>query len=107
MKDLKKELYSLMEELDIFHEEPCSMEENKTFNELRNKKGNLPEGVYKYDNSLSYYRLVKTDLSSEELNNLMMYRQTSYLKTIKNSIVFFVFLTITSILGWLFIAFNS
>ncbi|WP_458788409.1 hypothetical protein, partial [Vallitalea sediminicola] len=92
-------------ELDILHE-PCSMKENKTFKELRNKKENLPEGVYKYDNSDSYYRLAKTDLSSEELNNLMMYRQTSYLRTIKNSMVFFVFLTIASILVWLFFAFN-
>lgn len=100
MKNLRQELNNIMFELDIFQKLPCSKEENKIFNNLKKNNEKLPDGVYEYSNFYNneYYRIEKTDLTDEEIEDLMKYRQIFYLKSIKDSMIFFQIFAIISIL---------
>jgi len=74
----------------------CSKEEQKEFKTMQKNKQPLPNDV-KADDS-GYFRFVDTALTQEELSQLYVYRQLSYLKSIRNSMYFFVTLTIISLI---------
>ena len=102
MKDLRNELRQLKFDLDLIQKDYCSKEEAKQYRKMVKARQSLPDGV-KSDET-GYFRYVEIDLSKENLDNLILYRQTSYLKSIKNSMIFFVFLTIVSLIISLVIA---
>jgi len=100
LKDLKQELQENMLELDIVQKQPCLEEEIKNIEEMKKNNTKLPEGIIeeKGMDGTFYYRLVKTDLTDEELKNLIAFRQLSYLKSIRNSLCFSVIVTIIGFL---------
>jgi hypothetical protein len=53
-----------------------------------------------------FYRYIDTDLSEQEIKQLFLYRQTAYLRSIKNSMIFFVVLATISLIASLIIAIN-
>ena len=97
MKDLKKELFELRVELDIIQSVYCSKDEEKQIKELTKHKQLLPDDIHTESDG-THFRFVNTDISKEDLDELLLYRQIKYLKTIKNSIIFFVVLTVISII---------
>lgn len=64
----------------------------------------MPYGVYAGE-YVNYYRFEKVDLSEDEIRELLLYRQVSYIKTIKNCVLFFVVLTVISIIGSIIFSF--
>ncbi len=101
MSSLRDELKDLYLELGIFEKYPCSKEENKQFGELANNREQLPDGVHQANDG-SFYRFVKTDMSKEEIEELLLCRQICYLKTIKTAVIFLAALPIVGLfLGWL------
>ena len=100
MSNLKKELNEIMLELGLVRHEPCSLEENDKYQKMERKDENLPDGISSDEDSAYpiFKKIVTSDLSTEEINNLMMYRQTLYLKSIKSSMIFFVVLSIISLI---------
>jgi hypothetical protein len=90
---------SLRQELDLYRADfgrtqkvRCSKSESKEFDKLVKEKMPLPEGVFE-DNSefyTTYYRIEKSDLTSEEILELASYRQLNYLFTIKSIAIFFL-----------------
>jgi len=98
MKMARDEMKSLLRDLGVFIKKPCTEEENKQFDILKKQKHVLPEDVYPYEQSEGYYRLVKSDLADDEINRLIMLKQTQYLYSIRNSLIFFVVLSIIAIL---------
>lgn len=92
MKDLNEEIKSMKIDFDLTQKVYCNKEEEKLFRNMEKEKKTLPEGVE--NDEFGHFRYVETDLSEEKLNQLLLYRQLSYLRSIKNSLIFFVFLTI-------------
>lgn len=102
MKDLKKELFRLRVEFDTIQQVFSTKDEEKQIKQLIKKKQPLPEDIY-LDNSGSHYRFVNADISKEDLDELLFYRQLKYLRTIKNCFIFFVVLTIIPIILYFFL----
>lgn len=94
---LRNELIKLRYSTGVTSKVVCTKEESAQCNNLKKNNQPLPENIAS-DSAGSYMRYEKTDLSKEELAELFLYRQTSYLYTIKKSMVFFVVLTTISIL---------
>ena len=107
MSILRKEIVDVKLELGIFHLIPCTSEENEKYKEMEQKEDDLPIDIIKPYSSPNprYEKIVESDLSSEEINKLMMYRQTLYLKSIKSSMTFFVVLAIISLIASVILAF--
>jgi hypothetical protein len=104
MKDSKKELRQMKLDLDIIQMVICSNAESKEFNKLLKEKQPLPKGVIASEMDDTFYRIVETDLTHEEVQELLLYKQITYIKTIKNSVLFFVALTIIGMLGALILS---
>ena len=95
---LKEELGQRERDYGIYYKVYCSREEAKEFK----KKDSTPNNVHlDLGSSSNYYRNYKIDLSEEELAKLFRYRQTQYLKTIKNCLVFFVVMIFISLFLYL------
>jgi hypothetical protein len=95
MKDLHDELRQMKCELDLVQRVYCSKEEEKRYRRMAKEKQPLPDDV-RSDES-GYFRYVETDLSGEELDKLLLYRQISYLRTTKNCMLFFMVLAVISL----------
>lgn len=98
MADLKKELQDSLLDLGILEKELCTNRENKEYRKMQKDNAPLPEGVLQSPDTFQYYRVNKTDLSEEEIDRLLRYRRTLYLRSIKNSMIFFVGLSIISLI---------
>lgn len=96
--DLYEELEQIKFELGIIQKEYCSEVEEKEFKRLKKFNQPIPEDIEIDKINDSYFRYIETDMSKEEIKELLFYRQVKYLKTIKNSIIFFVVLTVISII---------
>jgi hypothetical protein len=102
MADAKYTMKSLLYDLGILIKEPCIEEENEEFSQMETQGRKLPEDVYRYPQSNTYYRMVKADFTEDEITRIIMLKQTQYLRTIKNCLIFFVILTIISFF-WAFL----
>ena len=98
MENVKDEIKSLLSDLGVFRKQPCTDDENKQFYKLKKQKQQLPEDVHPYEQIYGYYRLVKTDLTDDEINRLIMLKQTQFLYSIRNSMFFFVILSVIAII---------
>lgn len=99
MKDLREELNELIVETGIIQRVYCSKEETKQFKKLQKDKQPLPEGVIFTDIPDVFFRYEHTDLSDKELSDLFLYRQTKYLYSIRNMMIFLVVLVIIGLVG--------
>lgn len=97
MSDLRGNLNFLRLEHGIIQKIFYSTEECKNFKKLQKENDHLPIGVFKDSDSGKYYKLIKTDLTDQEINELINYRQTSCLYSIKYGVTFFVVLTAISL----------
>lgn len=104
MKDLHDELGQMRLELDLTQRVYCSKEEEKQFKKMLKEKQLLPDDINFNENG--HFRYIDTDLTKEELDNLFLYRQITYLRSIKNSMIFFVVLTLVSLTVSLLVAFR-
>lgn len=98
MADLKKELRDSLFDLGILEKELCTSQENKEYRKMQKDNIPLPDGIYKSPETYQYYRVKETDLTEEEIDRLLRYRRTLYLRSIKNSMIFFVALSVISVI---------
>lgn len=96
MKNPREELARLKYELGIEEFVYCSPEEQEEFKKLRKENKPLPEGV-KIDAVNNFYRY-ETRLTPEEIKELLLYRQTKYLRIIKNCVLYFTILSIVALI---------
>ena len=114
MQDLKQEMNQLKMDLGIVKKAYCNQEEQEIFKRME-KEGKRISGekygeVFADGENNTYYRNVEEDLPKEKIEELIAYQQISSLKsiknlleTIKNCAIFFVVLSIISILMWFLI----
>ena len=96
MKNLHDELMQMRIDLDLTQKAYCDKDETSKFKQMEKENMPLPVDVTK-DESGDYFRYVDANLSEQEFNQLIMYRQVLYLRSIKNSMIFFVVLTLLSL----------
>lgn len=100
--DLREELRYHKFEFGLLQKIPCSKEENKEYQQLLKNGESLPDGVfaYVYDNgevsTTDFYTVYEPQLTEDEIQEYLMYKQLSMIKTIRNCVLFFVILTIIS-----------
>ena len=105
--DVKEIIRDLKEELLLVQKIDCTKEENKIYREMLKRGEPLPEGVYKYEDSignddLGFYTLYIPEMSSEETKEYILLKQYTELRTIKRCMIFFTVLTVISIVLSLF-----
>ena len=103
---LKGKLNSFRIEHGICKRNFCSNEENQKYKKILAEGGTLPENVFNYTDDWTrdgeeFYTIQKSDLSEEEIKELLMYKQLSMVKTIKNCVVFFTVLTVIGLIAYL------
>src|ERR1035437_512050 len=79
MKNLKLELENLEFEMDILEKTICNFSERKIYDELIKNNQNLPQGVFFSKEYNEYYKIIRNEITDEELKKLITYRQTKYL----------------------------
>jgi len=95
--DLKKEIEAYKFDFNFLQKIDCSMEENKKFKQMIKDGQPLPEGIHQYeDTSYIFYQVCEIELTEKEKDEYIIFKQLEYLRSIKNSMLFFVILTIIS-----------
>lgn len=94
----KEEFAQLRLDLGFAEKVLCPDSEQKEYSALRKAKQPLPEDVFYYPGDFSFYRIVDKGLTAEEEQQLIQYRQTNYLYSIKSSLGFFVVLAVIGII---------
>lgn len=103
MADLRKELQDSLFELGIKEKQMYTAKENKEYRRMQKEDKPLPEDVHQSKETYQFYRIKQTDLTDEEIDRLLRYRRTLYLRSIKNSMIFFVAISVISIICSLFL----
>ena len=106
-KSIKEQIEEYRLKYDLYEQILCTPEENKLFNELSKQGEKLPDDVYPLDpdwknvnnsDKTEFCRLVRPELTQEEITEYLMYKKLDMLKTIKNCVVFFTVLIIIGII---------
>ncbi len=107
MSNLKEELENFYFENKLTEVVYCQKDEQKEFQKMKKNKVPLPDDV-REDDAGCFFRYMDNDLSSEEIKKLLFFRQLSYLKTIRNCLIYFVVLSVlTFIVAFIFTRFTS
>lgn len=99
---IKRELDRYRLKYDLYEKASCSQKESQEYKDLLKQGKRLPEDVRTNDdwrnvNDSEFYRLVRPELTQEEITEYLMYKKLDMLKTIKNCVVFFTVLMIIGI----------
>jgi len=94
----KAQVYYDLEKLQIIRRENVSKEERKQFQEM--DLDSLPEEVF-WDSNVegrNFWRYPKADMPDEKINMLLATRNAVNINLIKNCVLFFLVLTVISML---------
>lgn len=107
MNNLKSELIEEQVKHGIVKKIACTDQEEIEFSKLLDNGNPLPEGVYENKGTelFGFYRVNSHNLSNSEIQELMLYRQTSSIKTIKNILLGFSTVAILSVLALIYLMF--
>ena len=106
-KSIKQQLDEYRLKYDLYDQRLCTSEENKAYRGLLKQGKELPADIYPLDpdwkkvnnsDSTEFCRLVRPDVTQEDIMEYLMYKKLDMLKTIKNCIVFFTVLMIIGII---------
>lgn len=100
---IKRELDNYRLEYDLYEKVLCTQKESEEYKDLLKQGKRLPEDVRTNDdwrnvNDSEFYRLVRPNLTQEEITEYLMYKKLNMLKTIKNCVVFFTVLAVISLI---------
>ena len=100
IKDIKKELSSYEKEFGFVQEIECSPEEQKKFDQMFLDHEELPPDIIWYEINYSkvFFRVHREIVTEEEKQKYLQYKQLSYIKTIRNCVLFFTALMIIAII---------
>ena len=105
-----KELRDYRREYQVAQGLFCSEKDNEKFAQMVQDGIPLPDGIYEYKGGSAekrFYTVCAPDLSADEIAELLTYKKLSYLRTIKNCLVYFVTLTIIGFCAYLVIVSQS
>lgn len=102
--DLRNILQQRRFDMNFLQKIDCNEKENKTYREMLKNGDSLPNGVHQYKDSAGgysgyFYTVWDSDLTDAEIMEYIQYHEFLHIKTIKNCAVFFVILTIISLIA--------
>ena len=77
---------------------PCTKEETKEYYEMLKSGQSIPEGIYRDTDSTALFRVKEVDLTEKETREYLMLEQLKQLRNIKKCMIFFVVLTVISLI---------
>ncbi len=100
---IKRELDNYRLKYDLYEKALCTQKESQEYEDLLKQGKRLPEDVrtnndWSNVNNSEFFRLVRPDITQEDIMEYLMYKKLDMLKTIKNCIVFFTVLMIIGII---------
>ncbi len=106
--NLRDKLRAHKFEFNLLQKIPCSEQENKEYKKLLKEGGTLPKGVYAYEyedetSTGEFYTVYEAELTEAEIKEYLTYKQLSYIRTIKNCVLFLTVLVIIKIIVYLFL----
>ena len=96
MEDTKKLLRELKYEQGIIRKVAVTDEKHAEYKAIKKEKKQLPTNVYYDRSSDTFYSYSENEMSEQEQRILLELKRTSYLRTIKNILTFFL---VASIIG--------
>lgn len=111
--DPKSELRQMQFDMGFMQATHCSQDDQNKYRTMLKNGETLPEGVFQYKDAStgelvnSFYTVYDPQLSDAEKQEYIQYKKLSYLKTIKNCMVFFTVLTAISIMVYLLLMLAS
>ena len=106
MRNLKEELNNLRFTNGLDSGVACSESENIIYSSMMKNGEKLPDNVFQYGSGYLFYKSGTNVFSESEEAEYITLKKLSYLKTIKNCVVFFTVLTIVSLIIILAVQFN-
>ena len=100
----KEELRNLELELDFSQLTVCTEQEKRECRALIEAGKTLPPDFFHTESGLC--KIAKASLTTDEKQQLIQYRQTVYLRSIKSSLKYFVILSSVGLIGGAIIAIN-
>ena len=100
---IKRELDRYRLKYDLYEKALCGQKKNQEYKDLLKQGKRLPEDVRTNDdwrnvNDSEFYRLVRPELTQEEITEYLMYKKLDMLNTIRNCVVFFTVLAVISLI---------
>ena len=110
--NLKKELVQFRYEFGVHEQIDCTEEQNAQYRQLAKENKPLPARVYCRNSDptaeyATFYSVSEMELTPEQLNEYLQYKQLKTLTSIKKCMVFFTVLTVISIIGGVIAAFAA
>lgn len=97
-KKISKLLEKYRSEHGLIKDVPCTQEENERYATLIGQGKELPEGVYAYDDfPEQFYTIDEEEMTEAEIKELIGYKKLGILNGIRKCLVFFVVLTVVSL----------
>lgn len=100
MQNYKSGLNKMKHDLGILKIVYCTEEEEKKFDSMKKENTPILDEIY-IDGTNRYYRYVDAGGSKQQTDELLVYRQIDYLRTIKNRITFIVVISVIFLLLWI------
>ena len=97
MKNIRQEIKDLKRVVGLAWKDKCTQAESEKFKHI--SVDNLPENISFDADYGEYYKYQEADVSEEEKQEFYTLKQLSYLKSIRKCLIFFVVLTIISLIA--------
>lgn len=95
MRKGRNDIVEYLYNRQVVHTEKCSEEETQDYIELLNDGKMLPDNVLQ----IAEKSFVKTDITNEEIDQLLSFFQTRHIDTIKKCCIFFTIVVVLTLLG--------
>jgi len=101
---IRDELQRYRCEHGLAKKEDCSLEENSKLKKMIKDGSSLPNEVVQYVGSAGepvglFYRMHKADLTEKEIGEYIAFKQLDTLNTIKSCLMFFVVMSLVSVVA--------
>lgn len=94
MKELQKRRF----DYGVLYKVPCIQEEEEWIRDELKANRPMPEGYARDpENHFAFVKFDPYEMTKAEIDELLMYRRTEYVRTIKNVLVFFAVLAVISL----------
>lgn len=95
----KRKLHDMKEKYGLLEKIYCDEEERRKLHAMQQERKQLPSDINVDDeNPFFFYRVKEADLTEKEFDEFLKFYQLTYLRKIKNGVIFFVVLTVISLI---------
>ena len=95
----KRKLHDMKEKYGLLEKIYCDEEERRKLHAMQQERKQLPSDINVDDeNPFFFYRVKEADLTEKEFDEFLKFYQLTYLRKIKNGVVYFVVLSVVTLI---------